>query len=82
LKLDIAVLRRLKNTIKPDINLNCIYLLLEERKKLSTPTGGKDKRDDRTPSMKDLDLDDDSDDDDMDDIFEKARRKYHLDVDD
>jgi hypothetical protein len=32
--------------------------------------------------MKDLDLDDDSDDDDMDDIFEKARRKYHLDVDD
>lgn len=32
--------------------------------------------------MKDLDLDDDSDDDDMDDIFEKARRKYDLDVDD
>lgn len=62
--------------------LNCIYLLLEERKKLSTPTGGKDERDDRTPSMKDLDLDDDSDDDDMNDIFEKARRKYHLDVDD
>ncbi|XP_076105207.1 uncharacterized protein LOC143073502 isoform X2 [Mytilus galloprovincialis] len=40
------------------------------------------KEESQTPSMKDLDLDDDSDDDDMDDIFEKARRKYDLDVDD
>lgn len=54
----------------------------EERKKLSTPVGDKGKSDDRAPSTHDIDLDDDSDDDDMDDIFEKARRKYDLDVDD
>lgn len=33
----------------------------------------------KTPS---LNLDDDDDDDDMSDIFEHARKKYHLDIDD
>ncbi|XP_071170312.1 micronuclear linker histone polyprotein-like isoform X3 [Mytilus edulis] len=51
----------------------------KETRKLSTVAK---KEESQTPSMKDLDLDDDSDDDDMDDIFEKARRKYDLDVDD
>ncbi|XP_052102422.1 NKAP family protein-like isoform X2 [Mytilus californianus] len=51
----------------------------KEQRKLSTVAK---KEESHTPSMKDLDLDDDSDDDDMDDIFEKARRKYDLDVDD